>query len=409
MPLIDGAVGSQNYTAQARYIDGEGRIYFNPLRMDFPLITFLGVNGRKGPIVGDAYGGDTKIEGKSLSKRQVENSQYYIFTDTVQDSATTINLLAGYSASATSLVVADGTLFVANDLALVVRTGETVLVTATSTNTLTVTRGWGSTAQAINNLDSVVRIGPAYAVNALSGTPKSTQVQQDYNYTQIFRTPLAISRTDRDSRLNYTNTTDWERLKMEAAVEHLRQQERAFWYGRRNESTDVNGQRQRSTGGLFQFITSNVSDVSASGGVLTPQLFDAFAETAFQYGQTQKYLFCSPRMLSRINGLSEHLIRMKPEETSFGQDLTKYTTSHGEFILIRTPHFGAPGLGDKYSGTAVCVDPDQIKFAYLKNAENEYRDNIQEPDRDGVKAEWLCEAGVHLANEKAHAILQGVI
>lgn len=174
MSLNQGAVGSQNYSASSRFIDGEGRIYFNPLRMDFPLITFLGVNGKKAEIVGDAFGGDTKISGKSLSKRQVSNAKFTIFSDTVQDSATTINLAAGYSNSATSIVVSDASLFSANDVLFVPRTGETMLVTASvvSTNTLTVTRGYGATAYAMVHLDSVVRLGPAYAVNALSGTPK---------------------------------------------------------------------------------------------------------------------------------------------------------------------------------------------------------------------------------------------
>jgi len=407
--LIQGPVGSQNYTANSRFIDGEGRIYFNPKRMDFPLITFLGINGRKAPIVGDAYGGDTKIEGKALSKRKVENAQFRIFTDSVMPSATTTTATA--TSSGTTLTVADASVFTPNDILFVPRTGERMLVTASNaTTSLTVTRAYGTSGYALLVNDNLVRIGSAYPVNALSGTAKSTQVQEAYNYTQIFRTPAAIGRTDKDSKLNYINTSDWERLKMEAAVEHLRTQNKAFWFGVPNQGTDSgSGAYQRTTGGMFNYIQTNVMDLTAAGGQLTPQVLDSFAEQVFDLGSSQKYLFCSPRVLSRINSLQSNIIRMKPMETVYGLDLAKYVTSHGEFILVREPTFGNTSLAAQYGGTAVCVDPEQIKYAYLNNAENEWHDNIQENDRDGVKGEWLCEAGLHLANENTHGVFQGVV
>ena len=70
-----------------------------------------------------------------------------------------------------------------------------------------------------------------------------------------------------------------------------------------------------------------------------------------------------------MNGLVTNLIRIEPSENTFGLNLMKYVTSHGEFILVRTPHFGDTGLGVKYAGTAVAIDPDQIKYAYLNQAE----------------------------------------
>jgi hypothetical protein len=415
MANIQGPVGSNNYTASSRFIDGEGRIYFNKKRFDMPLISFLGMNGRDyKKLESDPIGNTTQqITGKALSKRQVVNAKYTIFTDTVMDGATTVNNSGGYNSSATSVVVADATQFTPFDILLVPRTGERMMVSAsnTTTNTLTVTRGWGSTAAAVNNAENVVRVSSAYPVNALSGTTKSTQVQEDYNYTQIFRTPIAMGRTDKDSKLNYSDSSDWERLKMQAAVEHLRAQERALWYGVRNEqaAVDSSGARQRSTGGVFQFVTSNVNDLSASGGVLTQQALDNFAEMVFQYGSGEKIAFCSPRVLSRINSLATNLIRIEPQTEMFGLSLARYVTSHGTLKLVRTPHFSDPGYANQYGGSMVVIDPEQIKYAYLKNGENEWRDNIQENDRDGNKGEWLGECGLHLANEKAHGIMQGIV
>lgn len=410
MALIQGAVGSSNYTTNARFIDGEGKIYFNSKRMDYPLISFLGMAGKKYELVGDMVGGQLNISGKALAKRQVFNSQFEIFSDEVMENATAINLAAGYSATDTSIVVDDGSLFAANDQLFVPRTGETMLVSARSTNTLTVVRAVGSTGIALVDNDYVVRISSAFPVNALSGVAKSTTVARDYNYTQIFRTPVAIGRTDKDSKLNYTSKSDVDRLLMEGAVEHLRSMERAFWYGARSESAaiDSSGTRQRTTGGVFSFITTNIYDISGAGGVLTPTVMDSFAELAFAKGSGTKYLFCSPRALSKINGLSENLIRRTSEDKIFGSNLTEYVTSHGTFILIRTPHFGDLGLGVKYASYAVAIDPEQIKYAYLNQAENTLHMNIQENDRDGVKHEWIAECGLHFANQTAHAILSGI-
>jgi hypothetical protein len=411
MAAIQGAVGSNNYATNARFIDGEGKIYFNPKRMDTPLISFLGMNGRtSSELVGEATGGTTKISGQALSKRQVFNAQYDIFTDEVLENATQINFAAGYTSADVSIVVDDGSLFTANDTVLVPRTGEVFIVSARSGNTLTIVRGVGSTAAALADNDYIARIASAFAVNSLSGTAKSTQVARDYNYTQIFRTAIQIGRTDKDSKLNYSPKSDETRLLSEGALEHLRSIERAFWYGTRAElaAIDSSGARQRTTGGIFQFITQNVMDISASGGTLTAPIMDAFAEMVFDKGSKTKLLFCSPRFLSKLNGLALNLIRITPKESAFGLDLMKYVTSHGEFILVRTPHFGDLGFGVKYIGTAVCIDPDQIKYAYLNQAENELRMNIQENDRDGVKHEYLAECGLMLANQTAHGIIQGV-
>lgn len=417
-PLVQGAFGSSNMPTNGRYIDGEGKLYFNKKRMDYPLLSFLGMNGRKySQMVTDETGGvKTQVQGKALSKRMVRNAQFEIFTDDVMDYATQINNGAGYSSSATSIVVDDGSLFTPNDLLYVVRTREILIVSARSSNTLTVSRGVGSTAAAIVDNDDVVRLSSAFPVNALSGNAKQTTPGRDFNYTQIFRTPVQIGRTDDQSKVNYSpeeKGAEKKRQIMNSGLEHLRQQERAFWYGRAAEfaAVDSSGTRQRTTGGIFSKITSNILDVSMTG-VITHGVMDLLAEMVFARGSGTKYLFAAPRVMSKINGLASNLVRLTQDDAQnvYGVNLQKYITSHGEFILVPTRHFGDAGLSSEYSGYAVAVDPENIKYAYLGDgAENEYRDNIQENDRDGYKGEWISECGLHFANESAHGILKGVM
>lgn len=420
MPLVQGAVGSSSYSSSSRLIDGGGRLYFNPRRMEMPLISFLGLMGRAGadltyqnqPLFAEAVGGAKDAKGKASAKREVKNAQFTMFQDEAAERSTQINNGAGYSSSATSIVVDDGTLFVANDILFVPRTSEVMVVSARSTNTLTVTRGWGSTAAALLDNDYVVRISAAYPVNALSGTAKSTVPTEIFNYTQIFRTPVQIGRTDKLSALNFTPGSDEERLLKEAGYDHLLSQEMAFWYGRRNEAAavDSSGTRQRSTGGLFQWVTTNVTDISGAGGILTETLMDAFAEQAFDRGSAEKILFCAPRVLAKINALAKDKIRISSmNENRYGLDIAEYQTSFGKFMLVPTRHFSRTGLSSVYASYAVAVDPEQIKYAYLGESENQLHMNIQENDRDGFKHEWLAECGLQVTNENSHAILKGVL
>ena len=414
MSLVQGAVGSSNYSASSRYFDGEGKLYLNKKRFDTPLITFLGLNGKTFDIQGSETGGlkVASIKGKALSKRQVANAKFMMFTDAQQEYQSQVNNGAGYASGATSIVVDDGSLYTANDMILCPRTGEQMAVSARSGNTLTVVRGVGSTAAALLDNDYLVNVSAAYPVNALSGTPKATVPAEAYNYTQIYRTPASIGHTDEMARLNYLsdNGYDKDRLVMEAGFRHLQNIERAFWYGKRAEvsAIDGSGTLQRTTGGVFQFVTSNVTDISGGGGTLTLPLFESFAEQAFSNGSSEKILFCSPRVLSKLNQLAAANIRITPVESRYGLNLTRWDTSHGTFWLVRTSHFGETGLGSEYAGYAVSIDAEQIKQAYLKESENEYRDNIQENDRDGYKGAWLAECGLQLTNETSHAILKGV-
>lgn len=414
MSLTQEAVGSNSYSASSRFIDGEGKLYYNRKRFDTPLISFLGMMGRKyEELEGEDFGGMTalKVKGKALAKRQVENAKYTMFTDEQQEYSTQVNNGAGYSSSATSIVVDDGSLFTPNDTLFVPRTGEMMLVSARSSNTLTVTRAVGSTGVALLDNDYVVNLSSAYPVNALSGTSKATIPSEAFNYTQIFRTPVTIGRTDKDSRLNYSDESDLPRLIMEAGFRHIQNQERAFWYGRRDEiaAIDSSGTRQRTTGGIFQWVTSNVMDLSGSGGIITTPVVDAFAEMAFARGGSRKLAFCAPRVLSKLNSLYAGQVRITPETTKVGLNIVSIETAHGVLDLVRCQHFADAGLSSEYASYMVVIDPEQIKMAHLKNAENEYKPNIQENDRDGYKGEWLAEAGLQLTNETTCAILKGAL
>lgn len=99
-----------------------------------------------------------------------------------------VNNGAGYDDSTTSIVVDNGNYFSVGDVIKVPRTSEVMLVTAVnnSTDTLTVTRGYGVTsAAAIVDNDPIVIIGNANEEGSGKREIKTTKEVEVYNYTQL--------------------------------------------------------------------------------------------------------------------------------------------------------------------------------------------------------------------------------
>ena len=73
-----------------------------------------------------------------------------------------------------------------------------------------------------------------------------------YNYTQIFRTPLSITRTARKTRLRTGD--QYQKAKRECLEMHSWEMELAFLWGIRTENLGDNGKPERTTMGVINFI-----------------------------------------------------------------------------------------------------------------------------------------------------------
>src|SRR3990167_4398371 len=114
---------------------------------------------------------------------------------------------ADVSSVGTNIAVADVTLFAIGDLVCQPNadssaTAEEVMrvtaIAGTSTGTITVTRGVGSTtAQTIGSTADLRIIGNAYAEGASVGTIRSTAKVVKISYTQIMRQPFSITNSQR--------------------------------------------------------------------------------------------------------------------------------------------------------------------------------------------------------------------
>ena len=312
--------------------------------------------------------------------------------------ATSDALGADATAAATTVTVAHGSVFRPGDVILV--GSEAMLVTGVSTNTLTVSRGWGGTTAAAASSAAVVYIiGNAFAENAVSGDALTTQVTEKYNYTQIFRTPVQLSNTADKTKMYGGNDRGYQRGK--ALLEHKRSIARAFYAGVRGIDS---GHTLRTTGGLFSFLTQTQA-FSSAGVTLTYPNFDTYvAQKVFRYGSKQKLLLAGPKLATAINKWAvDKVVTSVDTNATFGMRVQKLATSYGDLMVTYDPLLGDLGHADY----GVIIDPNYINYVYLDGRDTKLYTNIQEPDRDGIKDEYLTECGLEVRLPKTHFLITG--
>jgi hypothetical protein len=320
---------------------------------------------------------------------------------------TQINNGAGYAAGATSIVVDDGTIFVAGDLAKIARTGEILRVTAVVTNTLTVTRAYGETAAAaILDDDYVLNLLNASAEGATA--PESVTINETavYNLTEIVRTTSKITKTLAATKL-YGGMSGRERKHREIGVQHRKAIEYKVMFGERYEDTSGSEPR-RTTRGLVKWLTQNNKDVSSTG-VLTEYEFDKWTEDLFRYGSSKRILAAAPRVLTVISqwAKAKGSWDMQKDDETYGVSVFKYKTPHGMLNIVKHKL-----LENTYDGDGFAVDLNLMKYKPL-NQNGENRDtklllNRQANDADFYLDEFLTEFGIECRLPKHHGRLIGV-
>lgn len=340
-----------------------------------------------------------------MAKKSVFNPKFEWLEDDLLPKWSTVNLSAGYSSSATEIIVLNGNYFDFGTglvtLVKVPRTGEVMKVTSISSNTLTVTRGIGSTiGAALVNGDPLLILGTVSQEGVGSPNARTTLETALFNYTQILKKAVEATNTEEASKLYGGSDRNYQRKKM--GIEHIIDIERTLWFG--EKSIDTSGTHPiRTTGGVLEFLTDNVVDV---GGMLTEVEFDAFCRDLFKYGSNQKYLFCSPLVLSVINGWAMGRVQMTSKETTYGINIQKYASTHGELNLVQNRLFE----GDIYGGYAVALDfsDGAIEYKYLLGRDTKLETDIQANDADGWKDQYVTEFGLKMAGVKKHAIMKNI-
>lgn len=337
---------------------------------------------------------------KKMSKKVAINPEFKWMEEESLTKTDQVNNGAGYTSGATSVVVDNGSRFRAGDVVKAVATGEQLLVTAVSTNTLTVSRGWGSTAAGTLADNAVLLIvGNANEEHATKRSIKIGDQTPKTNYTQIFRTPFGISDTAANSE--FYGGGDLKHQRMMQLIEHQKEIERAFWFGEPKEDTSGTHPK-RATGGVDYFISTNATD---AGGTLTEAEFEAFLRTGFRYGSKNKWLFCAPIITSAISYWAKNKLQTSQSDKTYGIAIQEYLTPFGKLNIVNMNLFAETTV---YAGYGFLLDMESLAYRYLNNRDTRLKTNIQDNSADGEEDEYISEVGIELRNEKKNAVLYNV-
>ena len=318
------------------------------------------------------------------------------------------SLSASATSAATSFVVqtGEGDYFRAGDLVRRGSDGEVVEVSSVSTDTLTVVRSIGSIAAATAQTgEELLIIGNAAAQAADYGTLKVNQRVAAYNYTQIQRNPFGFSGTQVEIETYGPGDPANELAKK--AVEHKRALENLFLTGGRAYDSSAN---KGWVGGVaHEFISTNVTAV---GGALSQTALDGAMTDIFQHGTMNKVIFASPvasQALSKL--MNDDWIQAPPDTKVYGANVTAFVSgAFGARVPVITKrNWGlesTSGLGR--GGWMLVLDMAYIKKRPLRNRNTMLLKNRQGNGIDGVIHEFLTEASIEVAQEKAHGLLKGI-
>lgn len=340
---------------------------------------------------------------RKLGKQKAVNTEFGWLEDELAARSDKINNPTGYGPTDTELVVDNAVFFKPNQIVKVPSTGEEMLVTAVNedTNTITVIRGYGTTAAGNlpDNTDLLI-LGTAFKENDTEGVIKTTKTVKLTNYTQIFKTPFGISRTQ--SQTEQYGEKDLPYLRRKMAIEHAVDIERTFLFGEKKE--DVENSR-RKTAGVLSFIQTNV--VVDSDGILTETEFLDFLERVYHYnriakGSSKITLFASSLIVKAINFWAKGHLQVPNKSETYGISVIQYVHPFGSPLNI----INHPLLSGPYSGYAIALNMELLKMRVIQDTI--LKTNIQPPNQDGIEEMYLTEAGLQMMQEKRVGLLKGV-
>lgn len=252
----------------------------------------------------------------------------------------------------------------------------------------------GATGSAASAAGDVWLIGNANEEGAGLRDIKSTIAAEIYNYCQIFRTPIGITETAKNTK-TWTKENDFDFQRRKKGIEHMVDIERAFLFGKRGIVTTGTHPKRFSAG-----ILSRISTY-ATAGVDTESEFESWLESLFAHGNPEKYLFSSAPVVSMINGWAKGKLQIMPKEKTYGLKITTYESPHGTLHIIKHPLL----TGTTYGNYAVGLDMECLTYRYLSNRDTKLLTNRQAPGEDSQVDEYLSEVGLQMEQEKRHAVM----
>ena len=283
----------------------------------------------------------------------------------------------------------------------------------------------------LSDNDKCQVIGTSFAEGSGSPDVWSKSLDDDYGYTQIFKTAAEMTNTSIATKYRgYAN--EWQRIWNMKLREHKVDIERAMLFGQRNRVDGI-----QYTEGIVGHIvkssapTSGDSDLSYSPGTAYHR---TLAEGEFTYdrlltdfeilfdpargGSSAKLALAGLPVMSLFNKFGtasllketndgatyqQYNIDKEYVEGSFGHKILAVNTIHGDLKLVKEPLFRT------FSSAYMCiVDMGQVSYRPLVgngvNRDTHIITNVQQADEDLRKDMILTEAGLEITLPETHCL-----
>lgn len=323
-----------------------------------------------------------------------------------------------YSSAATNILVADGTIFGVGDIVAVPKAQtssaapEVFLITAISTNTLTITRGvGGSGADTLPATGSLRVLASAFKEDDNIGQQRYTAKTVQISYAQIFKTPVKVTHTAASTKQYGAPQGERKYQLVKALIRHRSEIEGAGLWGRASESLALPSSRW-TTMGFLSRIATNKTDASTTATITT---WNTFSETAFRYGEKQKLLLCAPKVISALNFYSQNKLLTRVGDTVFGVKIARFEMALGEFMLANDYRLGTGDVGystgNNFASHAYSIDLPSVAIRYLQGGgdnligDTKLYENIL-PDGSTTRTdEYRSQIGWEIRHERKNAWL----
>ena len=282
------------------------------------------------------------------------------------------------------------------------------VVSVASDVSMTVIRGAaGSTAASFLDGVNLLRIGSSHEEGSGSPTTVSKNPIKMTNFTQIFKTPYQLTRTAENTTFRTGDPLKNDQIRK--SFIHSEKIEQALFWGKSSEVTGSGGQPKRTMAGLRSLVTSNITVFTADPTIDT---FIAALSPVFDYeagsAGDQRIVYAGNGAINFLNKLiagdSSTRINYDGIIKLYGQNLRQFTIPQGSFAIKSHPLLNTHPL---FTYTMFVVNPSGLIYRPLKSSDTKIQKNIQLPDEDLRKDQWLTECTLELHYERSFAYISG--
>lgn len=331
-----------------------------------------------------------------LPKLPTGSPQFLITNDNYRPRSNPMNDSGGIDNSTTTMGVTDGSIFDVGDVVQV--ESEYMLVTAISSNNLTVSRAYAGTSAA-SHADAL----PVYLVS-------NTRTGAEVNVTSVSRIPVAVTQYCQtvqhayqvggslQADANYVSgfSTPLDRDRMLAMQHTMDDFESASYYGK-GVVLAATSTRPMQKGLATLLTTNNVTSPTNAAAYKPSDLVRDTLQACFNGGGNPTVLLVSTDFLSGFAVWGHAAMRLPAGANVFGTPIDLFEAPFLSGVSI----IPAPLLR---SGTAIALSDPEVRIR-LKRA---MMDKPRGSRGDAFEGDIIMEGAIEVDNEAHHAWVSGV-